>query len=57
MCFGIKLRVPVPNPCRITLSGMLRYPGNTLTAIDEDEMLGEIVQPLRKATKTRFPGL
>lgn len=36
---------------------MPRYPGNTLTAIDEDEMLGEIVQPLRKATKTRFPGL
>lgn len=57
MCFGIKLRVPVPNPCRITLSGMLRYPGIILTATKEDEMLGEIVQPLRKATKTRFLGL
>lgn len=47
----------MPNPFRITLSGMLRYPGGKLTAIEEDEMLGELHQPLRKVAKTGFAGL
>lgn len=36
---------------------MLRYPGGKLTAIEEDEMLGELNQPLRKVAKTGFAGL
>lgn len=49
--------MPTPNPFSITLSEILRYVGDKLTAIEEDEMLGEIVQLLRKAIKTEFPGL
>lgn len=47
----------MPNPFRITLSGMLRYPGDKWTAIEEDEMLGELNQALRKVAKAGFAGL
>lgn len=49
--------MPKPNPFGITLSEILRHVGDKLTAIEEDDMLGETVQPLRKAIKTGFPGL
>lgn len=45
VCFGIELTMLMPNPFRITLSGMLRYPGNNLMAIEEDEMLRELYHP------------
>lgn len=45
VCFGIELTILMPNPFRITLSGMLRYPGNKLMAIEEDEMLRELYHP------------
>ena len=48
--------MPMPNPFRINLSGMLRDPGNKLIATEEDEML-ELYQTPRKAAETRFPGL
>ena len=36
---------------------MLRYPGDKMTAVEEDEMLGELNQPLRKVAKPGFGGL
>ena len=57
VCFGIELTMLMPNPFRITLSGMLRYPGNKLMAIEEDEMLGELYHPLGKVANTEFAGL
>ena len=45
VCFGIELTMLMPNPFRITLSGMLRYPGNKLMAIEQDEMLRELDHP------------